>query len=47
MTAADLDLPEGAVYHGEPTDLVVAVAAPRAEAEEGAEAEDAEAEDAE
>ncbi len=47
VTAADLDLPEGAVYHGEPTDLVVAVAAPRAEAEEGAEAEDAEAEDAE
>lgn len=47
VTAADLDLPEGAVYHGEPTDLVVAVAAPRAEAEEGAEAEDAEAEGAE
>lgn len=39
VTAADLDLPEGAVYHGEPTDLVVAVAAPRAESEEPAEAE--------
>ena len=38
VTAADLTLPEGAVYMGEPTDLVVAVSAPRAESEEPAEA---------
>ncbi len=38
VTAADLTLPEGAVYMGEPTDLVVAVSAPRAESEESAEA---------
>ncbi|MDR1236637.1 MAG: 50S ribosomal protein L25/general stress protein Ctc [Propionibacteriaceae bacterium] len=52
VTAAELKLPEGAVYSGEPEELILSIAVPRAQAEatdaegeEGAEGEEAAAEE--